>query len=164
MANRAGATITIGGPVPADRLEDLLQMIEAEGLGSDWDEPFSSRQELLSYLEAAAEGAAFYAREVADGEFDALQAFCVEVGLTYVLTSDGYSCEWGPSRRIRRPGDAGDGVTCSLNMDGGYACVSADDIRYLELADLEAVLAFLARFNDPRVPPLEFGRDEPPIP
>lgn len=157
MANRVDATITIGGPVPADRLEDLLQLIGAERLGPDWEERFSGPQELLDYLEAGAEGATFYAREVAGGEFDDLQAFCAEVGLTYVLTYDGYGCEWGPSRRIRRPGDDDDGVTCSLNADGGYACVTADDIRHLGLPDLEAVFAFLGRFNDPQIPPLIIG-------
>jgi hypothetical protein len=155
MADRVDATITIGGPVPADRLDDLLDAIESERLGRDWEEPFPSRDNLVDYLSAGAEGCAFYGREVAGGEFDELEAFCVEVGLTYVLTYDGYGCEWGPARRIRRPGDAGDGVTCSLNADGGTPCVTADDIRFLGLADVDAILEHLRLFADPHVPPLE---------
>lgn len=154
MSDRVDATITIGGPVPADRLEDLLQTIEAEDLGPDWDERFESRQDLMDHLKAGACGAALYAHEVANGEFDALQAFCVEVGLSYVLTYDGCGCQWGPGRRIRRPGDGDYGVTCSLDVAGGNACISADDIRRLELDDLEAVLGYLRRFDDPKVPPL----------
>jgi hypothetical protein len=154
MSDRVDATITIGGAVPADRLEDLLQAIEIEGLGPDWDEPFSDRQALLAYLEAGATGAAFYAREVADGQFGVLQAFCAGVGLNYVLTYDGFGCEWGPTRRIRYPGDQGDGVSCPLDANGGSACVSAHDIRYGDFADLRAVIAYLDLLDKPRVPPL----------
>ncbi|MBV9994967.1 MAG: hypothetical protein JO127_07120 [Caulobacteraceae bacterium] len=96
---------------------------------------------------------------MAGGEFDDPQAFCQEVGLSYVLTYDGYGSEWGPARRIWRPGDAGDGVTCSLNADGGYACVTVDDIRHLQPADLEAILQHLMLFDDPHVPPLELPDD-----
>lgn len=152
MGNRVDATITIGGPVPADRLEDLLDAIESERLGRDWEERFQSRDDLLAYLRDGAEGVTLYGREVTGGEFDELQRFCVEVGLTYVLSYDGYGSEWGPSRRICRPGD---GLTCSLNADGGTPCVTADDIRFLEFADVEAVLAHLRLFDDPHVPPLE---------
>ncbi|MBB3892866.1 hypothetical protein GGQ61_003604 [Phenylobacterium haematophilum] len=146
MADRVDATITIGGPVPADRLEELLDVIESERLGRDWEERFQSRDELLAYLQDGAEGVTFYGREVSGGEFDELAAYCVEVGLTYVLTYDGYGCEWGPARRVRRPGDAGDGVTCSLN---------ADDIRFVGLADVDAILEHLRLFADPHVPPVE---------
>lgn len=162
MADRVDATITIGGPVPADRLEELLDVIESERLGRDWDEHFRSRGELLEYLQDGATGVAFYRREVAGGEFDELAGFCVEVGLTYVLTYDGYGCEWGPARRIRRPGDAGDGVTCSLNADGGTPCVTADDIRFGGLGDVEAIIEHLRLFADPHVPPFEIeGAGEP---
>jgi prevent-host-death family protein len=155
MADRVDATITIGGPAPRNRLEDLLDAIESERLGPDWEERFASREDLLAYLADAAEGATFYAREVAGGELDTLQALCVEIGLSYILTYDGYGCEWGPARRIRRPGDPGAGLTCSLNADGGSACVTADDIRHLQLADVDAVLQHLALFDDPHVPPIE---------
>lgn len=162
MADRVDATITIGGQVPADRLEELLGVIESEGLGRDWEERFQSRDELLAYLQDGAEGVTFYGREASGGEFDELAAYCVEAGLTYVLTYDGYGCEWGPARRIRRPGDAGDGVTCSLNADGGTPCVTADDIRFAGLADVEAILEHLRLFADPHVPPLEIGSAEDP--
>lgn len=157
MSDRVDATITIGGRVPADRLDDLLDVIEAEHLRPFWEEPFASRADVLSYLKAGVLGATFYGREVAAGEFEDLQAFCVEVGLTYVLTYDGYGCWWGPARRIWRPGDTGQGVACALNADGGFACVTADNIRLLELADVEAILAYLGLFDDPHVPPLELG-------
>ena len=155
MADRVDATITIGGPVPADRLEDLLDAIEADHLGSDWEERFASRDDLLAFLQEGAEGVTLYGREVASGEFVDLQALCHELGLSYVLTYDGYGGQWGPARRIWRPGGAGDGTTCSLNADGGFACVTADDIRFLALPDVEAILQHLQLFNDPHVPPLE---------
>jgi len=155
MSDRVDATITIGGPLPADRLEALIDAIEEDALGPEWDATFLTRDEVVAYLQDGAEGVTLYAREVASGELPSVQAFCVEVGLSYVLTYDGYGCQWGPARRIRRPGDEGEGVTCSLNADCGSACVTLGDIRYLGLADLEAVLAHLALFDDPHVPPLD---------
>ncbi len=54
MADRVDATITIGGPVPAGRLEELLDAIESERLGRDWEERFASRDDLVHYLRAGA--------------------------------------------------------------------------------------------------------------
>ena len=155
MSDRADATITIGGPLPATRLDELLDTIEAEHLGSDWDEYFASRENLLAFLQDGATGVTLYGRQRPGGEIEDLQAFCVEVGLTYVLTYDGYGCEWAPARRIRRPGDAGEGRTCGLNVDGGVACVTAHEIHFQELGGVKEILEHLARFDDPHVPPLE---------
>jgi len=154
MADRVDATILIGGTVPADRIEDLLDVIQAERLGSDWEERFGCRGALRRWLDAAEGPVLLYGREVAAGEFEELQALCVEIGLTYVLTYDGYGAEWAPARRIWRPGDAGDGETCSLSGDGGRACVTADDLRHQAFADLDALEAYLKGFDDPKAPSL----------
>lgn len=158
MSDRVDATITIGGLVPADRIEDLMEVIEAERLGAQWDEYFDNRDDLLAFLKDGAEGVTLYSREVAAGEFEMLQAFCVEVGLTYVLSYDGYGASWGPARRIWRPGDEGNGDTCSLDADNGHACLGVHDIRHLELTDVAAIIARLELFDRPHVPPLELGR------
>ncbi len=155
MSDRVNAIITIGGRVPADRLEDLIVAIEEDALGPDWDVTFLTRDEVVAHLQDGAVGVSLYAREVASGELPSVQELCVEVGLSYVLTHGGYGCEWGPARRIRRPGDEGDGVTCSLDADWGAACVTKGDILRLEFTDIQAVLAHLALFDDPHVPPLE---------
>ena len=155
MSDRVSATITIGGLVPAARLNDLLDAIEAEDLGPDWDVRFDSRDDILAHLVNGAAGAFFCRLEVASGEFEDLQAACVEIGLSYVLTYGGSGGQWGPGRRIWRPGDAGYGLTCSLNAEDGYACASANDIRGWGFVDLQQVLERLALFDDPHVPPLE---------
>lgn len=155
MSDRVSASIQIGGPVPADRLDDLIDAIDSEGLCPDWGAVFDDRGDILAHLANGVEGVIFRRHEVAAGEFDDLQALCVEIGLTYVLTYDGYGGEWGPARRIYRPGDAGDGDTCSLDRDDGRACVCADDIYHLGYLTLDQVLERLALFDNPHVPPLE---------
>lgn len=154
MADRVDATIQIGGTVPANRIEDLLDAIQAERLGPDWEERFCCREDLRRRLGSAEGPILLYGREVASGEFDDLQALCVEIGLTYVLSYDGYGAEWSPARRIWRPGSAGDGETCALSGDGGRACVTADDLRHHGFADLDALAAYLKGFDDPDVPGL----------
>lgn len=155
MSDRVSATLTIGGPVPRGRLDELIDAIEAEDVGPDWDVGFDSREDILAHLANGATGANLCRHEVAAGEFEGLQAVCMALGLAYVLTYDGYGGSWGPARRIWRPGDYGDGKTCSLESDGGAACVTAGDIRHHQFDSVDAVLAHLALFDDPHVPPLE---------
>lgn len=158
MADCVDATITIGGPVPADRLQDLIDAIQCERIGPDWDERFRDQEDLLGFLKDGATGVTFYGRQVPGGEFEDLQSFCVQVGLTYVLTYDGYGCSWGPARRICRPGDSGDGDTCPLTADNGAACIDGQDIRRLGLTSVAAIIERLELFDRAHVPPLELTR------
>ena len=153
MADRVSASIKLGGDLPITLLPDLVRLIEDEDLGPHWDGPFTSEAEIRTYLAAAAAGLTLYANEVTSGEFEALQAFCVDHRLTYVLTYDGSGGLWAPGRRIRRPDDRGDGLTCTLDDSLGFACISADQIRALELRSLEDILAHLERFDLSETPP-----------
>ncbi len=157
MADRVDARIKLGGHVPADEAPRLVELILQEALGPDWDQRFDDPDEVIDHLREGTGGVVLYGQQVASGEFSELQAFCARVGLTYVLTYDGFGGEWGPGRRIRRPGDAGEGLTCPLSEDGGAACISAAMIRGLKLADVPAILSVLERFDAEATPPLTIG-------
>lgn len=154
VADRVSASIKLGGDLPVTLLDDPVRLIEDEDLGPDWDGPFTSEAEIRTYLAGGAAGVTLYANEVSSGEFEALQAFCVDYRLTYVLTYDGSGGPWAPGRRIRRPDDRGDGFTCTLDDSLGFACISADQIRALQLGSIEDVLAHLERFDLSETPPL----------
>ena len=100
-----------------------------------------------------AEGVTFHGDEVRNGEFERIQAFCVEHGLHDVLTHDGCGGEWGPARRSWRPSDA-EAVTCPLDADSGSARITADEIRRAGFASVAAIFAHLSEFNDEVCPPL----------
>ena len=159
MADRVSATIRIGGRLPAAGLPELIAIIEEDALGPEWDASFNDPEELATYLRDGAEGVSFYDDQVANGEFGRLQAFCVHYRLNYVLTYDGYGGQWSPARRIRRPDDEGDGVTCPLTEDQGEACVSSAQIKALGLTTLDEVLQHLERFDLAQVPAFEIVSD-----
>lgn len=145
MSDRVSATIAIGGVVPAGQFEALLDAIESEALGPDWGEIFETRAEIAAHIAANTDGVDLYAHEVAAGEFQELQAFCAEYGLVYRLTYDGYGGDWGPETRLHHAD--GSQETCSLDRDGGAACLNRHDLVHLGLATVEAVQQHLERFD-----------------
>lgn len=111
------------------------------------------------YLRAGTDGVDLYGTEVNGGEFDTLQAFCAEHGLAYRLTYDGYGGEWGPATRLHHADGAEE--TCSLDRDGGDACVCRDDLARLGVASLGDLEAYLERFDRFRPGPLAIGETAP---
>ena len=152
MANRVSASLKVGGVLPSSALAEFIELILEQNLGPDWDEYFDDEADLSVHLADGAEGVTFYAHEVAGGEFEDLQAFCLRQGLTYVLTYDGFGGEWAPGRRIRRPEDRGEGMTCTLDADMGAACISADEITARGFGAVADILAHLDRFNRSETP------------
>ncbi|ODT83577.1 hypothetical protein [Phenylobacterium sp. SCN 70-31] len=152
MGNRVSASIVIGGQAPAELVDALCQAIEDERLGPDWGDSFETRDELVAYLRAGIDGVDLYGTEVNAGEFETLQAFCVEHGLAYRLTYDGYGGEWGPATRLHHAD--GTEETCSLDRDGGDACVCRDDLARLGFASIRELRAYLERFDCFRPGPL----------
>ncbi len=152
MAEYVSASIRVGGKLSVAALPHLIRLIGEERLGPNWNEGFKDEGQLRTYLSEGAAGIALFSCEVAGGEFEGLQAFCVQHGLTYVLTYDGCSGSWSAGRRIRRPQDRGDGLTCTLDDTEGFACISADQIRRFGLHSVEAILAHLRRFDDAQTP------------
>jgi hypothetical protein len=159
VGNRVSASIVIGGSAPANILDALCDAIDDERLGPDWGDNFGSRGELVAYLSAGIDGVDLYGTEVNSGEFETLQAFCAEHGLAYRLSYDGYGGEWGPATRLHHAD--GTEETCSLDGDGGAACVSRDDLAILAFATLAEVQAYLERFDRFRPGPLVIGAAAP---
>lgn len=152
MGDRVCASIIIGGPLAAEHLDDFLDLIEAEGVGPDWDLVFDDRSEIEAYVRSGEAGVAFFHNQALSGEFDSLSGFCTSHGLDYKLTYDGYPGGWGAATRIL--GVDGLEISCSLNEDGGSPCLSLEDIQLLGLTNLAQVQAFLRRVADYRSPPL----------
>lgn len=82
MADRVSASIIIGGTIPRSLQPELAALVEAEGLSIEWDgEPFT-----LSMLHENV-ALELMAYEVARGRFEALESWCVELGLPFARWS-----------------------------------------------------------------------------
>jgi hypothetical protein len=107
MSDRSSASIDIGGKLAADKIDELADAIESEGVGLDWGE----------YLDAAGARAAIVdaftskgplrlmANEVRGGAFESLESICRELGLTYCRGDDG-RYTWTASLVYWEPGFA----------------------------------------------------------
>ena len=95
MADRVSASIALGGVVTAAQLEELTELINDEGLSTEWGgEPFDASQVTPN------EALQLHAHEVAWGMFEELEAWCREHHAPYVRWSGGYGCEWGAERVV----------------------------------------------------------------
>lgn len=95
MADRVSATITLGGTLPAEQLPDLVATINGEGLSTEW----GGEEVTLSQL-ATGGALTLMAHEVAGGQFDELEAFCLAEGLSFARWSGGYGGSWGAERVV----------------------------------------------------------------
>lgn len=155
MAEYVSARIRIGGRLPASLVREFAGRVLEERAGPDWGDRFEDLAHVEQHIRAGVGGVRLFGDVVRDGEFDALQAFCVANGLTYMLTYDGCGGNWGPARRRWRPGDEGQGLACALSEDGGQACITADEIAHFRFPDVAAVRAHLKAFDDELTPDLE---------
>lgn len=80
MGDRTQVTFTIGGEVPADRLDDLLEAIKAEGFGPEWEGPDNDR---LREMIAAGEVFHITGNEVNYATAEAIESICKELVLPY---------------------------------------------------------------------------------
>lgn len=100
MADRVSTEITFGGALPRAHVQELLDIIPAEGLSTEWDgEPFEPEEIPLD------RPLSLMAHEVSDGQLKGLEAFCQTHGLRYARTCDGYAGSWGAAifSRLCRP-------------------------------------------------------------
>ncbi|KMS56795.1 hypothetical protein [Sphingobium cupriresistens] len=145
MVVRVSLSITLGGDLSAALRDDLLAIVQSEGLALDYDaEPFTAD-------DFPADGPLLiYAHEVAWGRVDRLEGFCVAHDLPFARWSGGSAAQFGPERAVfTGTGEA------SL-----YAADEDDDVvitmdRVERLGSYEAIMAYFAAANF-RVPPLRF--------
>ena len=145
MSDRVSASISIGGVLPRSLHHEFIEIIQLEGLKTEWDGPEFTPEELV-------EGATLdlMAYNVAWGSFDALEQYCVDHGLAYRRSSCGFSGSFGPERIVF------DGVNGPLNYD-----TNDDDMVVLlqatieHLGSMEAIADYIADAQI-TVPPLTF--------
>lgn len=131
MADRVSASITLGGVVTAAQLDELIQLINDEGLSTEWDgEPFQPSQL------TPGEPLQLYAHEVAWGMFEELEAWCRKHHVPYVRWSGGYCSEWGAERVVFDGGDEPGSYDADENDR-----IFVDRSTVKRLGSVEAILA-----------------------
>lgn len=134
MADRASASILIGGPLRRALLDDLCEAARQDGGFAGWDEAPLDGQAILDG--APLEICAY---ELRGGVFDALEAFCETHGLAYVRRSGSCAGAFGPERVVH----VGDGAPETFETNEGDAVtIGLADVRRLgSLAAIEALFA-----------------------
>lgn len=143
MGDRVAASIKIGGQVKD--LDALCEAIEAECLGVDYGGgEFEDREDLESYLRDATDksGAWLASDQVNYGDLSDLEAVCREQGLSYETHWES-GCEFPAGGRVWTPED---GVH-EYTGDAGSVNICASEIRGMEFADLDALLAYLDKLD-----------------
>lgn len=143
MAARVSATITLGGTLSAAAFDTLADVIAGERLSVEWDgEPFEPHhREPDAPLR-------LFAHEVAGGQFDELETWCIANNLPFARWSGGYAGQWGPERVVFTGADA----------PRSFA-VTEDDVVMIDLGTIErlgSIEAVRAHFAaaDSAIPPL----------
>lgn len=145
MANRVSVSIRLGGVLPGILRDELVRIIDSEGLSTDWEgEPFSI-DDIRSNGPVT-----LLAHEVAGGSLDALEAFCIRHCLPFARTCDAYPGEWDAERLVF------DGLSEPISYlitSTGHIAMTIGEIR--SLGSIEAIEASVAH-ADMVIPPLCF--------
>jgi hypothetical protein len=146
MSDRVSASISIGGILPRSLHHEFIDIIQSEGLRTDWDGPEFTPEDLIE-----GKPLDLMAYDVAWGMFDTLEQYCVDHSLAYRRSSDGFSGSFGAERIVF------DGVNGPYNYD-----TNDDDMVVLlqatidHLGSMEAIAAYIAD-AEVTVPPLLFS-------
>lgn len=148
MADRMAAEIKIGGPLPKDKIQEFMDIIEGSGAGPEYGEGSWDPEEILDAIhrEAVLD---LYDDEAAWGEFPELEAFCRGVGLSFVRRSEAkyeYDAEVIWSTPLGGGG-------CNVSAEG-VPVLDAETIRDLLKKGVTALEARLDELEPPEVPPL----------
>lgn len=134
MADRVFVTIRIGGSLSRAHVPALVAVIEREGATTDWEgTPFSTDElhgqqplELVAY-------------EVAWGNFEELEHFCLTHGLPFIRWSGGCPGSFGPERVVF---DGQNDPCAFLTTEDDDILISLEDVR--RLATIGAIEAHFA--------------------
>ncbi|MGD9713230.1 MAG: hypothetical protein AB7V46_14325 [Thermomicrobiales bacterium] len=143
MADRAPATIEIGGALPQVHVPELTKIITQESVWIDWEDTEFSPAHLLRDQPLS-----LVAYEVAWGMFHYLEAFCLEHGLPYVRWNGSCRGSFGARRTVF---DGVNTVRTFVADDEDQILISLADIR--SLGTIEAIEQHFAA-ADLTVPPL----------
>lgn len=143
MADRASASIRIGGVIPHSSISGLFDAIDRDGGRADWEgeplDPASLRSG--DTLEAFA-----YAQP--GGMFEWTEQFCEDHGIAFVRNSGSFSGVFGPERVVF----SGTGTPSQFDMTENEEIVLARSM-IRALATIEAIEAWLdsAEFQPPPI-------------
>lgn len=143
MADRVSASITVGGTLTPALCLELADRIASEGLSVDWDgDPFEHGHR------ADNEPLRLFAHEVAGGQFDELEAWCVAQNVPFTRWCGGYGGEWTAERVVF----TGTGEPRSFIADDNDRIL----VERHEVERLGSIEALFAHFDaaDFAVPPL----------
>jgi hypothetical protein len=93
MSDRTSAQISIGGAIHPDHISTLVEAIRNEDLGPALGETFSDDDSIVGAIRLAATiGSSLRLQriDVSGGTFDALEAACRVMGLSYCRANDGH--------------------------------------------------------------------------
>ena len=144
MSDRVTASISIGGVVPAAQREELIAIIELEGLCLDWEgtDFAPDRIEHGKPLD-------LMAYEVPWGRFEQLEQFCVNHGLAYQRNSGACPGSFGAERIVF---DGSNGPFNYDTNDDDVVMVTQETIT--RLGSLRAIRAYFKQ-AEIVIPPLE---------
>ena len=153
MADRVSVSIAIGGDLPANLVDEFIETVESERLSTDWNGPAFDISQV-----PPDDALRLYAYEVASGELDQMESFCIEHGLAFsrwsgacigafgaeIITYDGQ----GPTRRF----DANEDERAIIDVQ-----------EAAQLGSYEAILAHFAA-AEIAIPPLTIVGPQVPAP
>lgn len=93
MSDRSATCIGIGGTIPLDHIEELVDSIEVEGCGPEWSGGTIDREhvkELIKEAVDAGEALKLFDNEASGGQFQDLEITCRKLGLAYHRCDDGH--------------------------------------------------------------------------
>lgn len=155
MADRASASIVIGGNIPRSCIVDLIEAIATDGGRADWEgEPLDA-----SVVRDGATMEAL-AYDLSGGTFEWTEEFCEDHGLAYVRSSGSCGGVFGPERVIF----TGTGAAVQFDMTESDEIVLAQSM-IRDLGSMEAIEVWfrLAEFSPPSFTIIEDGDATAPV-
>lgn len=133
MGDRVSVSITIGGSLPANLVDDFVTLVQAERLSIDWGgEPFNRSQ----FPEDGP--LRLFGQEIRDGEIAEIEDFCCTHDLPYLRWSGG-APSFGPEIVVWK--GSGDRLRFTADEEERVV-IDADEAR--ELGTFEAIAEHFA--------------------
>jgi hypothetical protein len=152
MSEPTWTTMHIGGALPADKIEELIDRIHEDFVQEVQEAP-ESDDEIRAVVSKGK--SLFLQANVNCGNPDAVIAFCIDNNLTYWLHYDaGY--EWDSGIQIWVPGASAVPEECPASAQGYTPVVDLATMRIWakQGLTLQHVIDETARFESEKVPPL----------
>jgi hypothetical protein len=148
MVDRVAASIQIGGEVSRPEFVELAELVADQDLRVDWDgDPFDP------CCRKTGAPLILFAYDVPWGRFEALEAWCVDKGLSFARWSGACVGQWGAERVVF----TGTEPPIQFAADEeDYVLIGADMAK--ALGSYDAILAHFAAAEIP-IPPLHVEGD-----